>query len=387
MSRSAWRWSIVLCLLLVGAYFAWTVERSPHGAGAPVTILDLKPEAIDRVALRTEKREVVVAQKKDAHGRYFEVTLTEHLAPKADDTQAPSKTGAKADTEAGDETKPGGGAKAEASGGEAEAKTPDDAQAAGASKTDEAKEKAEKKEAKGETKVRRFAGGRAAERLFERLAPLTALRVLEDVPDERLEKLGLKPGEATFEITRGERTWRFSVGGKTFGAARRYLLEEGSHRVYLVEATALRNLEGAERQLLERSVLGKRRQDLVEVSVRAGDKSQRMLQKNRDDRRAAFWAFAAKPDEKSSVAESWVEKLFRLRVDAYVDTIPDGVEEACRITAKTEEGEVEITLYRGAGKDGQPEVYAESSYLRLPVKVYRQSGIEVIDDLSTLFVE
>ncbi|MDF1563619.1 MAG: DUF4340 domain-containing protein [Deltaproteobacteria bacterium] len=371
MSRAAWGWSLTLLVLLVGAYFAWTHEATvTSGESTPVVILDLKADQIDRVSFATAKREAVLEAKSDANGRYYVVSLTETVGKKADDSGAELP-----------EPEPGEG---EGEGEEGEAPLPEAPEAPDAAPAPAAPEAGEPA---AEKKTRRFAGGRSAERLLDRLAPLTALRAMDEVPEERLEKLGLKPAEATFSITRGDRTWTFGVGGQAFGGSRRYLHEEGTSKVYLVEATALRNLEGAERQLLERSIIGLKREEVAAVEARSGERSQRLVQQNRADRRAAYWAFAAKPEEKSSVASGWIDKIFRLRVDTYVEAIPAGVEEACRFVTEQEGSKVEVVLHRWMSPAGEPEIYATSSYLRLPVKVYKQSGVEVIDDLGTLFTE
>ena len=176
-------------------------------------------------------------------------------------------------------------------------------------------------------------------------------------------------------------------GGTAFGGSTRHRHEAGSSKVYLGEATALRNLGGADRQLLERSVVGAKREALAQVQVQSGEKQKTLLQKNRDDRRAAFWAFSARPEEKSETASAFVDKLFRLRVDAYVEAIPETAEEATGLVAKTDDGTLTVKLFRAMNEKGEAEVYADSSSLRLPVKVYRQSGIEVIDEVPTLFSE
>lgn len=376
MSRAAWGWLFALLILLLGSYFAWTHEKARGTAGTPVVILDLKADQIDRVAFRTEKREIVIEAATDANGRYHQVVLTETVAPKADDAAKPDlkQAGEVKDEKPAEKTPDGAMPVPEVPKlpDAPDAVTPDAPKVAPATST---------------KKTRRFAGGRSAERLIDRLAPLTALRVLEDVPAERLTKLGLDPAEATFEVTRGERTWVFGVGGKNFGGSRRYLHEVDTDRVYLVEATALRNLEGAERQLLERSPLGLKRGDLTATTATSGARTQRLVQKNRADRRASYWAFAAKPEEKSSVASGFIDKLFRLRVDTYVETLPATAEKACEFVVETEEGQVTVSLHRVVGPDGEPEIYAISSYLRLPVKVYQQSGVEVIDDIGSLFSE
>lgn len=230
-----------------------------------------------------------------------------------------------------------------------------------------------------------FTGGRSADRLVEELAPLYAYRVLTQVPEEKMEALGVGQGAASLELVRGGRTWRFAVGGTTWGAERRYLRPEGTQEVWVVDGGPFRLLEKADATLPERELVGLERRDLARVRVAADGRRVEIVQHHRDDRRSAYWARSDTPDRKSELFENWINKVYRLRAEDYVAEArrPEGLEPVVSLEFDGDAARVPVEILR-ATKDGQTTWYARSGQTRALVRLRPATAGEVAADVAAV---
>lgn len=384
MSRSVWILSGLLGIALCASYLSWS-HKAPRGAKSrPVTVLDVEVEDIVRIEYRSGDQRVAVVTQEDDRGRWYAVTTTKTLEPPPPEPPAPEPV----KSEDGGSEDGGSADAASADAGSTDADGAD----GGVSDTDGGATLSGSEEPPStpapteESKT--FTGGKSAERVVKQMAPLNAYRVMTDVSAERLEALGLAPPEGELEITRkGGRVTKFGVGGKAFGASRRYLHAVDTSTVYLVEAMPFRSLEAPDRQMIERNVVGVARADVASVELTAGSASRTVQQFNRDDRRAAYWAGADSPDQKDEQFSNWLDKVFRLRVEDYVEDTEMGVAEAvAQVKFHTDDGTYLVALYRSTEGE-KPVFYARSDYLRRYVKLREAAAGDVVADLEAIIGE
>ncbi|RMG19895.1 MAG: DUF4340 domain-containing protein [Deltaproteobacteria bacterium] len=328
MSRQVYVLGALLVVALVLSYLSWT-HKPVAGRGDRTEVVSVSPEEVQRIRYSSEKNTVTLEAKKDALGTYYEVTVA---TPAKGEGQAKAKEAAK--TQAKEE----GAAQQE----KAEAATPETKEPA----SPDGESGTPAQEGTPPMEVKHFVSTSAAGRVVKKLAPLLAYRVLEHPDDERLAKLGLAESKERLVLEKAGRTWTFDVGGRTYGAARRYLRDAESGRVYLVDGSPLRTLQNAERTLIERKLFDMRRSEIERVTVRRGEKTVTMVQQHRDDRAKAYWAREEAPQKKIETWRNWIDKLFGLQAREYREEEPANLEPVVTVVVEGDGPQETLTLYR-----------------------------------------
>jgi hypothetical protein len=156
--------------------------------------------------------------------------------------------------------------------------------------------------------------------------------------------------------------------------------------VWLVDEGLLRPLEFAGTRLVERSLFPTAEKDIqkVEVTTPAGT-TVTYVQANADDAAKAFWAKADSPEVEDGAAGTWLDKVFRLKLQGYADeskvTGPLEPVVAYTIHGPDEATRVEI-LKTGTGEE--TTWYARSDYNRVLVSLTDSLARNVVDDVPTL---
>lgn len=170
----------------------------------------------------------------------------------------------------------------------------------------------------GDPLLRSFPGNKAARTLVKSLSPLKALREFRGLDTEAIEEMGLDEPKGTLVLTGSAGEARFEVGDKAYGSNDTYLRPAGEDRVFLISSKILGPLRGASNRLVERNPLTIDPADAVSLAVgSAGGEPRRLLHQGRYDKVNSYWALADNPEERDSGVESFVEKLFGLRVTRY----------------------------------------------------------------------
>lgn len=229
----------------------------------------------------------------------------------------------------------------------------------------------------------RFTGNDQASEIWTAFAPLYALRELTLTPDTDLTTYGLDAPKATIEVTLKDRTVKLEVGGEAYGTRDRYVRADG--RVYLVDDATIRPIQFAKSRLVERKLQPFEEADIEQIAVRRGADARAFVQKNAADRSNAFWADAAKPDDRDVEGTTWLGKLFRLRAKSFVDEATVGtLTPVFAFDVKGGEGAWTVEVAK-VEKEGEVTYYARSSFLRALVDLTKSLAEEPIADLDTLF--
>lgn len=358
--------TVILYAVLLGgtmtaSYLTWTAEETDGSEdAAAVEVYRAGEGDVTRLVYDSEKLKVVVERREDAIGSYPWVIVDEtketkvvpkhdHGAP--DDEHGDDEHG---DDENGDESPPEGPA----------ADAPDAPPAP---------------EVKVEQIHLEFRGNDNADGLLKSYEPLMAEREL-DPGSAAPEVFGFDEPSGTLTISRRSGAdVVLTLGGETYGSRDRYAKHD--QRLLLLASTAIKPLQFAASRTVERRLQPFAEQDVDTVELTLGAGPVTLTQKNKDDRKAAFWSRdGSEPDEE---AGSWLEKLFRLRADQHgSDEDLQGRERVLAATFTSSDGTHRIELYRGGEGD---EVYARSDFLRGIAQLKKADALELLADAEDVF--
>ena len=361
MTRSILIHGALLTVALGLSYSKWSseeVQESEEGA----VIVDAEPGDLSEVRFESEEQRLVMTFKSDDHGDFIWVENVDVKTKKAPPPPTPPAEGEKGESE--EETS------------EQSTETPEPVATEPVVTEPVVTE---------ETKV--FKAGKAGRDLAGKLAPFVAKRQLDGVTDEQLEALGLVTPSGTLTLTRtGKSPVVVEVGGEAYGTRDRYVRDKESGRIYIVAADVLRPIEHAKTRLPDRDILGAKQPELTHLAVETSDGSAKFEQRNRDDRKAAYWA-APGAEGADAVAEGWLDKFFRLRSRGYVQTdeVPTGLTSQFTVQTTDEAGvSARLEVLTGTDEKGEEGWYARSQHTRELVKLDKRLASETREDLDTV---
>jgi hypothetical protein len=330
-------YAVLFVAALIGAYASWTHEPEAEKAEG-VVLVDAEPAEIARIAYESEGIDVTLEPREDELGEYLWVSTTRRRTrPPANPHAAPSEPPS---------------------------------------------------EEEPQIEKSAFKAGKTGDKLLEDLAPFRVARAL-DVSKEKLSDFGFDEpeGKLVVETKKGAKT-TFQIGTTAYGFKNVYLKDVDSGQVYVVKRSVVSPLERADSRLPEKELFGAERADIERVTISTADASQEFVQHNRDDANAATWTKPSS-EEANPTAESWLDKVFRLRASKYVPKSeePKGLESVFAVKVVPEDGEpVTVEVLRGpAAEDGEMKWYARSGYSRGLVELNSNLASDTADDLGTLF--
>ncbi len=236
-------------------------------------------------------------------------------------------------------------------------------------------------------KLKSFKAGSAGQGLIEKLAPFTAKRELVDVASEDLAALGLDDPEGTLTLQRkNKEPVVVEVGGEAYGTRDRYVRDSANGRIYIVAADVLRPMDHANTRLPDRDLLASKQPALVSLLIETETGSAEFEQRNRDDRKAAYWA-RTDAETEDTVVTGWLDRFFRLRSRGYVqvDETPTGLEPQFTVKTIDENGDaMKLQILSGKNEDGQTSFYAQSDHTRELVKLDKTLATETTEDLDAV---
>lgn len=222
-----------------------------------------------------------------------------------------------------------------------------------------------------------------AKQLVAKLAPMRAMRAVGEIAPEREAEFELDKPKGTLTVTVSGTTHKLVVGGSTPGSGGRYVRDDASKQVYIIDAAIVRDLEGGSGRLSESSLHEFKTSDPVAATVAAGGEKKQLVRGGTDA--ARFWADAAAPETNDETAANWLQKVDRLRPVEYLDTLPEAATSIVRVEYRGEAGELGfVELHRYTGEDGKKEYAITTEHLRMPATVARRTGEQVEDDLGAL---
>ncbi len=162
-----------------------------------------------------------------------------------------------------------------------------------------------------QTPERQLRGSEAADKLYQKFAPLKAARALGQLSPEKMKELGLADSKRTLEVTAGGTRYAFKIGTPISGLSTPYLASESDGRVYLLGGTLLGELEAAQSRLVERRFHEFKPNEVDSVAVKASDKQREFAFSSGElgQNTVITPKGADKPDE---FAKNWHDKIWRL---------------------------------------------------------------------------
>jgi hypothetical protein len=328
---------VLLLVALVFAYNTWTHEDEADLSEATV-VLAGDPEDLEGIDYSSDKLNVSLDVRKDELGSYVWVRVVPQETPDAEET-----------------------------------------------KEDEPENPHAPPEDDGE--IVEFKAGNAGDDLVDGMAPFVVKRQLEGVSDDKLDELGLATPEAHLTIRRaGREPKSYELGGNRYGGTNFYLRDPDDGKIYLVDGKLIRPLQSAKRTLPDRTLVGVPNNELVKLTVQAGEASATFVQHNQDDAEANFWATEGSED-KNPEAGGFIDKALNMRSSQYVveGEEPTGLEEAFTFTVvTTDKKQIGVNVYRAWGADGEESWYARSAHTRALVTLHRSAAADVTADLPTV---
>ena len=223
-----------------------------------------------------------------------------------------------------------------------------------------------------------------AQKLVESLAPLKALRALGRIPDDRAAEFGLAEPDGTLTVTIGGAERKLVLGGTTPGGGDRYVREPQTGETYVIDGSAVRDLDTAESRLVERELHGWKEAEVSTAELSAGGKKRQVVRGGPEGKR--FWADPAAADQKDETAANFMAKLDRLRPTDYVMSEPAGKQDVLRVeyAASSSLGFLELVRVPAADPAGKPDYFVRTERTRLYAKVPAQTAEQVEQDLGSI---
>ncbi len=344
----------LLLVALIAAYLTWTHE--PPGGKGDVGVIAANPEQLQAVVYQEEEQRVTVSRREGGDdGICWGDTWKLKNAPKKPEPKPPIPEALETD---GDD---------------------DSADPASAEPVEPAEpEKIED--------VRSFRGNETCDKILARFAPMKAVREFEALSDEKIAEMELTEPTSSLAVTtvRGERV--FDVGGRSYGTNDYYLRDRATGTVYLVESRLVADIKGGSTRLMERSIHDFKKEDVERAAILAGDSQGTFVPQNRDDSKSAFWASSDDTSRAHDAADTWLDRLLRLRALSYFVEPPAGLAPMARVEFADLDGSLGWMEYGTALDDeGKPIHVVRSSNTVAWVEVSDTTGADVLEGLGEVF--
>ena len=344
MKTSAIVYAALFTITMIASYLTWTADPEPVDDDGSIVLLDTKPEDVAKISFTSKDIDVEIENKSDDLGTYLWGATERRV----------------------DKTK---------------RKNPHDPHAV-------APDGAET-EKKGDDEIEKlaFKAGKAAEALIDAFAPFRVTRKL-NVPEDKLADYGFdEPSGNIVLSTKSGKEHKFQVGDTAYGHKHVYLRDEASGEVYVIKRDLVGPLERADTRLPEKELFPGDVSGITKATITTPSDTLALVQRNRDDAAKAMWT-TSNDTAPNAVADSWLDKVFRLRSAGYVATEPQ-TELVVAVKLEFEDGDhkpVRLELLRGADpKTGEESWYARSEYTRAVVKLNSGMASDTAADVATLF--
>jgi hypothetical protein len=330
----------LLLALLGGAWMSWTAEPGVDLDGK-VLVMEGEAGDIEVISWKTEKDGAVIEIKEDGRGSYAWVTYTKQERK----TLKHPEHGPDAAQEDG----------------------PDEAP------TEEY-----------ETTTQVFKAGDKVDALVGDLSPLVALRKLVDVDEDKLAAIGLDAPTDSLIVTRAGKARSFDLGGEAYGTRDRYVRDQDSGHIYLVDDDVFRPLKYARTRLPDRTLTPFVKADVTAATLEDADGAVlEAVQLNPQDKAQAAWVRAADPEALDEQLQTWMDKALNLKSTSYAgpDSQPEALELRFKLTLSTGTATESIEVLQEEGGGGW---WGRSAHTRGHVKLLRGQTSGLSEDVEGL---
>jgi len=365
---------LILLGSLVGAYLVWT--REPTGLEDEIPIFNMRG-SLDKILFSADDRRVEIHKHKENGESYVWLEVTTYEVPPKD--KVPPAASVKDSKEKAGESLP-------------------------VDKGKEAKATISEPTPKKVPKTKQFLGNKEVLDLMEQLSKLSAVRSLGLVASDKLKEYGLSDKKKVLTLVSGATPRVFIIGSTTYGNMDTYLQDKADGRVYVVRPKYLEGIQYAEYRFMERDPFGIDPTEIDRITVTAEGKSKSILQQNKRDPAAIFWADENSPTKKNELYKTWTNNLLRLRVSEYFAREEKSSGEKQRLKVEFFRGEKSlgsVTLFERANQatlplalpnDKQPpagtvEYLVFSTHTRSNAKVVNTLAEEILRDLPAILTK
>jgi hypothetical protein len=161
-------------------------------------------------------------------------------------------------------------------------------------------------------------GNEAAKTLFERFAPLRAIRALGVLDEAKLKDLHLDGPKKHLTVFSRSGTRTFDMANPSTTTNDVYLRDQADQRVFIIMRHILVDFSNASNSLIERRLHAFRPEEADRLVVSAGAAKKEMRIARSTDGKGVELADIATPDKPDALARTWHERVFALGVsDVY----------------------------------------------------------------------
>ena len=213
---------------------------------------------------------------------------------------------------------------------------------------------------------REVRGNDAAEKLFERFAPLRASRSLGVLDEAKRRELGLESSKKRLELfVRGGRRASYLLAMSALGAGAPYLESQPDKRVYLLSGSIATDLDSASTRLVDRRLHLFKPTDYDSLLIKVDDKQRELVQLSSDANQPPKLASKKTPTKPDDFARNWHDRIWHLVVTEVLgkSEVPSSGEPklAMRVDYRYRQkpvGWIELSQPRPAASGHAPEIYA-----------------------------
>ncbi len=223
----------------------------------------------------------------------------------------------------------------------------------------------------------RFRAGAAAERLFQSLEPLKAIRVIEGADDQKLAELGLAGDDgASLELMIQGALRRFQVGSGVFGKSDHYARDDQG-RVVVLPGSLIAPLDRGRSALTEARLITSGRRAMQTLSITVDGRELVAEQHGMGRPGQAFWARGGDKTGDDALT-AWVGQLLTLTARDWSERKLTGATPALTATIKSTAGLEVWRLF--VEQDDSGETYSVvSSHGRLTADVDPQAARALLE--------
>ena len=332
-------YATLLVLSLIAAWMRWTAEPSGEGEDK-VVLLAGEVEQLESIAWKGKDAEALLTRKTDDHGAYLWVSTTkweERKAPPSPPGEEPALQPLPVVTE-----------------------------------------RIERQDV--------FKASEKGDELLASFSPLHAIRRLEAVDATKLTEIGLDAPEETLVVTRKGKATTLVIGGEAYGTKDRYVRNEETKEVFLIDDQLLKSLEFAKTRLPDRDLWSLERPAIASARISDGSRTLEVAQKNPDDEAKATWARAGSEAADEQLA-TWMDRALKLKGTSYVDPQaedgPKDLQPRFSLTlVPAGKGLPETLEVLQDGAEG--DYYGRSEHTRGLLKLLRAPTRETVEDVPAL---
>lgn len=260
---------------LIAAYQTWTRGEQDESPPGEVTVVECDTAAFVSLSLQSKDKKVVVEPKKSAKSDSYWFTIEKSKPEKA---------------ASGEQT--------------------------------ESKQTENDTKSKNEERVERehFLANDKFSELMKWLVPLRAVRGFGKNSRELDKEFESNEEEEqpTLTLTCGAEKHSFQVGSRTYGTGARYVKNKATNEVFLFPGDVIRDLQSAKYKFMQRQLHGFKIKEVDKARVEAQTKTRTLVQRDRQDPKAAVWVDAAQPDRRNELYGNWFSQVAKLSAKEYL---------------------------------------------------------------------